>query len=77
MMLRFLSQATMQMMVVMIVLKHVGAIDFGHFEIKMPLGHTNEDLWVCSSELEETFKSHQHLDVSEIKGVSSLKKTEH
>lgn len=48
----------MQMMVVMIVLKHVGAIDFGHFEIKMPLGHTNEDLWVCSSELEETFKSH-------------------
>lgn len=49
-------------------------IDFGHFEIKVPLGNANEALWVYSSELEETFESHEHLDVIEIMGVNEFTK---
>lgn len=33
-------------------------IDIGRFENKMALRNTNEYLWVYSSELEKTLKSH-------------------
>ena len=50
MILWFLSWATMQMVVVMTMLKNVGPgnredyeMDFGHFEIQVALGNKNED----------------------------------
>lgn len=58
MMLCFLPWATMQMVVVMTMLKNVGLgnredyeIDFGHFEIQVTLGNKNEDIGGNSSEL--------------------------
>lgn len=73
--------ATIQMVLEMTMLKNVGPgnredyeMDFGHFEIQVAMGNKNKDFGGYSSELEEIFKSHGHLDVIKIMGVDEFTK---
>lgn len=54
--------------------REIFEMDFGHFEIQGALGNKNEDFGGYSSELEEIFKSHRHLDVIKIMGVYEFTK---
>lgn len=80
MMLWFLL-GQLQMVLEMTMLKNVGPgnredyeMDFGHFEIQVAMGNKNKDFGGYSSELEEIFKSHGHLDVIKIMGVDEFTK---